>query len=114
MSDCKSGSCETAPCCTTQNQGDCCPVEKSIHEACCPVEKATDLWNRAFFVAMKEAQVDILKEKIRASWGGKLEKEADAVLASMAAHWQSMLAQAKARHDLQESLKHSLFEGCCK
>ncbi|MBI4340718.1 MAG: hypothetical protein HY598_00380 [Candidatus Omnitrophica bacterium] len=54
---------------------------------------------------MKGVQVDILKAKIQKAWGQKMDKAADAVLDAMGVQWQSMLAQAKAKGDLQEKLR---------
>ena len=105
MSQCntQTGNCSThsAP---AHTKDECCPVEKSLQETCCPIEKSAEMWQKAFFCAMKEASKDILKEKIRKSWGPVLEKEADAVLETMGAHWQSLLAQARAQKSLRESL----------
>lgn len=105
MSQCntQTGNCSTHST-PAQTQSDCCPVEKSVNESCCPIEKSAEMWQKAFFCAMKEASKDILKEKIRKSWGPVLEKEADAVLETMGTHWQSLLAQARAQKSLRESL----------
>lgn len=108
MSHCntQTGSCSThsAPA-HAQAKGECCPVEKSLNQNCgCPIEASAEMWQKAFFCAMKEASKDILKEKIRKSWGPVLEKEADAVLETMGTHWQSLLAQARAQKSLRESL----------
>ncbi|MBI5186636.1 MAG: hypothetical protein HZA01_13055 [Nitrospinae bacterium] len=93
--------------CQTQasaNQ-DCCPVEKSINQdCCCPVEAAAAMWKKAFFCAMKETQVDILKEKIRKTWGPMMDKVADATVKAMGIHWESMLAQANAKKGLHENI----------
>jgi len=69
------------------------------------------MWGASFFQAMKSAQVDILKEKIRKAWGAKMDKAADAVLESMGVHWQSMLAQAKAKDELRQRLQGLWQEG---
>ena len=92
-------------CQTQTSQGAECPVEKSIEQGCCPIESATSMWQSAFFVAMKEAKVDILKEKIRKTWGTMLDKGADATVEAMGIHWESVLSQAKAKMDLQENIK---------
>ncbi len=81
-----------------------CPVEKSIEQGCCPIESATKMWQNAFFVAMKEAKVDILKEKIRKTWGPMLEKGADATVEAMGIYWESVLSQAKAKVSLKENI----------
>ncbi len=101
MSECNATQCG-------QEQEACCPVEKAVQEGCCPVDKMIDIWKGSFFQAMKETQVDLLKEKIRKNWGNLMEKEADAVVAAMGAHWQALLSQAKAQGDLKENFKNIL------
>lgn len=91
-----------------QEQEACCPVEKAVQEGCCPVEKTIEIWKGSFFQAMKETQIDILKEKIRKNWGNLLEKEAEAVVATMGTHWKALLSQAKAQVDLRENFKNIL------
>jgi hypothetical protein len=99
--------CTTDACC--EEQDTCCPVEKSIKEgSCCPVDKSIEIWSQSFFQAMKGAQVDILKEKIRKNWGPVLDQQADAVLAAMGTHWHAMLAQGKAQAELRENMKNIL------
>ena len=77
------------------------------------MEQSARMWQKAFFQAMKEAQTDILKEKIRKQWGSFMDKEADAIITAMGVHWQSMLAQAKAQGDLRETLR-GIFESAGK
>ncbi|MBI4597620.1 MAG: hypothetical protein HY737_04365 [Candidatus Omnitrophica bacterium] len=62
------------------------------------------MWSCAFFTAMKEVQVDILKQKLQKAWGPKMDKAADAVLEAMGVQWQSMLAQAGAKATLRQKL----------
>ena len=100
MSECNASSCENV-----SNRESCCAVEKSLDELCCPIENSMQMWKGAFFQAMKETCVDILKGKIQKTWGSIMEKEADAVIQAMGTHWQSMLAQAKAQADLKETIK---------
>lgn len=108
MSNCdtQTGHCSTSGPAHAQAraQESCCPVEKSLQDACCPVEKGAEMWQKAFFCAMKETSKDILKEKIRKAWGPVLEKEADAVVEAMGVHWRSVLAQAYAQKSLKENL----------
>ena len=99
MSSCETGKCES------EGEVETCLVEKSLSESCCPVEKSVGLWTSAFFQAMKEAQVEILKQKIQKAWGSLLDKEGDAVIAAMGAHWRALLTQAKAQADLRETIK---------
>ncbi len=102
MSQCDT---QTGSCSTASHKEDCCPVERSLQEQCCPVEKATEMWQKAFFCAMKETSVDILKEKIRKEYGPVMEKKAAAVVEAMGVHWQSLMAQGKAQADLREAFK---------
>lgn len=76
-----------------------------------PYECGVAMWTAAFFQAMKAAQVDLLKSKIQKAWGPKMEKAADAVLEAMGVHWQSMLAQAKAKEDVRGLLRKLWQEG---
>ncbi len=99
--------------CDTENKEGTCAVEKSIKEMSCPVEDAVGMWNSSFFKAMGEVQVDVLKEKIRSTWGSVIDKEADAIVQAMGTHWQSILAQAKAQCDLRENIK-KVYEGAAK
>lgn len=64
---------------------------------------------QSFFQAMKEVQIDVLKERIKKAWGSNIEKQADAVVTAMGAHWQALLVQAKAQGDLREAIK-KIFE----
>lgn len=91
--------------CSTESHQSCCPVEQSSNSQCCPIEKSVEMWSSAFFIAMKEASVDVLKEKIKKNWGHVLDKKADAVLAAMDTHWKSVLAQGKAQVDLKDAFK---------
>lgn len=99
-----SGSCETS-------EGSSCGSSRSDCRACgtaCggdPIECGIGMWSGSFFHAMKAVQVDILKAKIQKAWGSKMDKAADAVIEAMGAHWQSMLAQAKAKAELHERLR---------
>lgn len=107
MSQCDSQKgCETTP----QSTQECCSVEKSIKEAPCPVENSVDMWSSSFFQAMKQTQVEILKDKIKKAWGPLMDKEGDAIVQAMGTHWESMLAQAKAQCDLKENFKQIFQE----
>ncbi len=99
------------------DQGTCCDTEKQEcpsgigKEDCCPVEKAKDLWLGSFYAAMKEAQADILKEKIKKAWGANMDKAADAVLEAAGICWSTTLAQAEAKQKLSEALAKIYREG---
>ncbi len=95
---------DTKNICQTQDSKETiCPVEKSVSQTQCPIEAAIEMWQSAFFEAMHEVQVDILKEKIRKNWGDLMEKKGDAIIESMGTHWQTVLQQAKAKVDLREN-----------
>lgn len=69
------------------------------------------MWSCAFFQAMKQTQVDVLKAKLQKAWGSKMDKAADAVIEAMGIQWQSMLAQAGAKVQLKEKLSALWQEG---
>ena len=103
MSDCeKTGSCETA-----KDEKECCPAAQN----CCPIEMAAQKWSGSFCQAMQEVRVEILKQKIKKSWGAEMEKVGDAVIESMGAQWHAMLSQAKAHVDLRENIKKAFMSG---
>ncbi len=91
MSECEKGECKTQT--------------PAPAQSCCPVEMAVEKWSGSFCQAMTEVQVEILKAKIKKSWGAEMEKVGDAVLESMGAQWQAMLSKAKAHVDLKENIK---------
>ncbi|MFT5206900.1 MAG: hypothetical protein ACI9CF_000641 [Candidatus Omnitrophota bacterium] len=88
----------------TQTEGQCA-VEQSVNKTCCPIEQSVKQWNGVFFQAMKNAQTDILTEKIKKAWGPMLEQKADAVLKSMSVQWETTIDQAKAQCELRETFK---------
>ena len=103
---------------TCSTETECCETAARAEESCCPtqvsgpdpLDKATEMWTKAFFQAMKEAHVEVLKAKIIKGWGAKLDKSADAVLETMETCWQSMVAQAKAKADLRDRLANAMRE----
>lgn len=90
--------CETSCCTSTE----CCKPECESDESECPVESAVEMWQTSFKQAMREAQVEILKQKILKAHGPMMEQAADALLESMMACWQSQIAQVHAAHAKQE------------
>ena len=102
---CAGGSCETDQGACSSESGCPCGTAGCSGD---PMECATGMWTGSFFQAIKAAQVDLLKEKIKKAWGSKMDKAADAVLEAMGVQWQSMLAQANAKEQLRERL-HSLW-----
>ena len=67
------------------------------------------MWKKAFFEAMHEVHVDLLKAKIQKAWGPMMDQAADALLESMGAFWQSKLAEIRA-HEAGEGFKHKLHD----
>ena len=91
------GNCNENNCCT--EDGSCQSSSTSCESnECCPIEVAADMWSDSFCEAMREVQVDILKEKIRKSWGPMMEQAADMLLESKGACWESMIAKVKLAH----------------
>lgn len=104
--DCSSQSCETASRCDDSSCGSSqgkCPCGSDCGGD--PVACATAMWSSSFFVALKQAQVELLKAKIQKAWGPKMDKAADAALEAMGVQWQSMLAQAKAKGEFEAKLR---------
>lgn len=94
--------------------GTCAPEASERCETKCPCGTdcggdptacAMNLWTGSFFGAMKALQVEILKEKIRKSWGPKMEKAADVILEAMESQWRSMLAASQAKTDVRSKLQ---------
>jgi len=110
MSNCNEGTCHTEH----EKQEADCPVTQALASDCCPVEKSVERWTEAFPCAMKEVQKDILKEKIRKSWGAALEKEADAFIEASGAVWTSLMQQAKAKCELREKIGKIYEQACDK
>ena len=98
---------ETGCCETTAAAKECC----GMSECACPLETSIGLWKSAFFQAMKETHVEVLKEKIKKAWGDKLDKQADAVVEAMGIQWQSWLAAGKSKLDLKEKIAKIMAEG---
>lgn len=111
--ECTSGSCTVgereanAANCESES---CCPACRSSCGGD-PVACAEAMWNAAFFQAMKQAQVEILKAKMQKAWGAKMDKAADIILEAMGLKWQSLLAEAKANASVQDQLRRLWQEG---
>ena len=114
--NCESGTCVPASGSRSHVAGQCdsgsqtpCGQTPCGPGACgCPVEQAIDKWNDAFCQAIGSVQVDLLKDRIRKTWGPVLEKEADAIVAAMGVAWQSKLTFAKAQVDLRDNIREIL------
>ena len=72
---------------------------------------AVGMWSKSFFCAMKELQVEIMKEKIKKAWGGRMDKAADIILEAMGAKWKSKLAEVSLRADVREKLARLYDQG---
>ena len=114
-----SQSCEGRSCETSGRGSECCESECGTSGCPCgtkgcsgePQDCAQGMWTGSFFQALKAAQVELLKSKIQKAWGAKMDKAADAVLEAMGMQWQSMMAQANAKAQLQEKLSSLWREG---
>jgi len=106
MSNCESAETTCHP--GAKSGTECRPATAA---SCCPVEMAAQKWSDSFCRAMTETQVEILKQKIKKSWGAEMEKAGDAVMESMGAQWHAMLEQAKAHAGMREGLKKVFFSG---
>jgi len=103
----QSNECQSENCCN-ESRTNVCDDQACLEEVLsmtCPVEKSAQKWTGAFFQAMKETQVDLLKEKIKKAWGSDLDKQADAVIKAMGNFWCATLARAKSQVDLREDIK---------
>ncbi len=79
-----------------------------------PIEHAKEMWHKAFFQAMHEAQVERLRKRIESAWGPTMDKSADAVIESFGKFWQSMLLQSEAKNELQAKLQKIFSEASKK
>ena len=70
-------------------------------------EQAAQMWEQAFFTALRQVRVDILKEKIRKAWGKQMESVADEVMEAMEEEWKAFKQKATAR----EALKAAVAKG---
>ena len=111
--ECTSESCSmekgtTCPCGSGISYKECCGSE------CCqfmdPVEHAREMWHKAFFQAMHEAQVERLRKRIETAWGPTMDKVADATIESFGKMWQSMLLQSEAKKELEAKLQKIFSE----
>ncbi len=106
MSDCEKSeiTCQTS----SKSETEC---KTGANVSCCPVEMAAQKWSDSFCQAMTEVQMEILKQKIKKSWGTEMEKIGDAVVEALGTEWQAMLSKAKAHVDLRENIKKVFLSG---
>ncbi len=97
--------------CCDSNQDQCCETKQSCNDdSCCPLESSVAMWKSSFCTAMQEVAVDLLKEKIVAKWGDKLDKQAEATVEALGAQWCAKIQAAKAECDLREGIKATYCE----
>jgi hypothetical protein len=70
-------------------------------------EQTARQWERAFWHALGELQVDAVKEKLKAAWGPKIDQTASAVVEAMIADWKAFHDSESARSAFRERLKKS-------
>ncbi len=85
------------------------------------LDHTTQLWERAFWRALEELRVEILKDKIRAAWGPAMGKTAEQVVAAMSEEWKEFHArearrkeqasEAPQRDRIREVLEKALKKG---
>ena len=112
MSECNDKGCHSdhVSCKSHSKESECnCSSECSCG---CPIDYSIHLWKEAFMVAMKEVEIEYLKEKIKKQWGATIEKEGDAVLAAMEAQWSAKITAAKACGDLKETITNIYCDSC--
>ena len=105
---CEGGSCEVSGVSVTEKCGESsCQVQCDCGSDCGgnPEACAEAMWKAAFFPALRSAQVEVLKEKIKRAWGPRLEKAADIILEAMGAKWQAAIAEAQAKEQVSEKLR---------
>jgi len=102
--DIKTGVCETPGSSGAQT---CCAEKCPCGGGCGgdPIRCATKMWEKSFFEALKQAQIEILKAKIQKEMGPKLDKEANAILESMTTKWEALVALSLAKNDLEAKLR---------
>jgi hypothetical protein len=82
-------------------RADCCPDgEEGPRD---PAEMMIGTWQHAFEQACHEVQVEILKERIRKSWGESMNSIADSVIELMLKDWQSSQGQSEARETREKA-----------
>ena len=111
---CDGGSCETkASACSESSCESSCESKCPCGTDCGgdPIACSMAMWGKSFFCAMKELQVDIMKEKIKKAWGVKMDKAADVILEAMGTVWQSKLATSQVKADVREKLARLYQQG---
>jgi hypothetical protein len=71
------------------------------------LDQTAELWEKAFWQALHEARVELLKEEIKKVWGPSLTGTAAGVAASMHDEWKAFWARKK---DLLASPEHEAHD----
>jgi hypothetical protein len=109
---CSTPSKDSSANCSGEQKAECCPITEKVINPVCFTEHAVKKLAKAFPHAMHGAMVDILKEKIKKSWGPMMDKEADAFLKVMDAQWDAAIKSSMASYELRQDLKKILSEEC--
>jgi hypothetical protein len=99
-------------------QDSCCDEHRhhhgeECHDECCEgpgpegprdtTEMMIGTWQHAFEQACHEVQVEILKERLRKSWGESMNSIADSVIELMLKDWQSSQGRSEARETREKA-----------
>ena len=113
MSTCETNSSSCQPSsteiCPTERKESCCITDNIVHPSCM-TEQTVEKLAKTFPHAIRGVMFDILKEKIRKSWGPMMEKEADAFLKATQIHWEAAFKTNAASKELRENLKKIMAE----
>ena len=90
-------------CCQKHGHGGYEPGNGHGGYAMDPVERGMYSWKSAFVRAWQEAQVDILKEKIRKEMSDDLDKAADITLKAMNERWNALMSKTMAFDDMYDA-----------
>jgi hypothetical protein len=77
---------------------------------CSSTEHMAKKWEMAYKEAVFQTYVETLKSKIQKTWGKKLDRSADAVVAAMECYWKTKMHNMCAGVDLHEKLMKIMTE----
>ena len=82
------------------------------------LEHTAQLWEKAFWQALHEVRVELMKERIKAAWGANMAPTADAVLEAFHAEWKEFQAKEAEKEKaagpvaaLKDKIKEGLKKG---
>ena len=81
------------------------------------LEHTAHQWEKAFWQALHEVRVEIMKEKIKAAWGENMAATASGVLLAFDAEWKEFQAKQAAEEKeaaLGDAIKAAVKEGLKK